>query len=283
MESQTVLDWLVRKYPLAKRQTLKRMVEGRRVRINGRPVKKLSQPLGSDDAVEVDGSRPPTHAARPPKLEPIVFEDVDLLVVNKPAGLLTSTVPKEKRPTLLAKVREYVHAFDPKARIGLIHRLDRDASGLLVFSKNDDAYQSLKSQLFHHEFGREYRAVVHGKPTPPKGVIDTRLVERADGTVRSTSEHAKGERAVTEYEWLAARGKLSLLRVVLQTGRKHQIRAHLSERGNPVVGDRLYGPKDDKAARLMLAATKLTIRHPRSGDQMTFVAEVPEEFPVKEE
>jgi 23S rRNA pseudouridine1911/1915/1917 synthase len=283
MESQTVLEWLVRKYPLAKRQTLKRMVEGRRVRINGRPVKKLSQPLGTDDAVEVEDSRPPIHAARAPKLEGIVFEDVDLLVVNKPAGLLTSTVPKEKRPTLLAKVREYVQASEPKSRVGLIHRLDRDASGLLVFSKNDAAYQSLKSQLFHHEFGREYRAVVHGKPTPLKGVIDTRLVERADGAVRSTSVHAKGERAVTEYEWLAGKGKLSLLRVVLQTGRKHQIRVHLSERGNPVVGDKLYGPRDDKAARLMLAATKLTIRHPRSGDRLTFVAEVPEEFPVKEE
>jgi len=282
MESQTVLDWLARKYPLAKRQTLKRMVEGRRVRVNGRTVKKLSEALRSEDTVEVDESR----AVRKPRsglaLEGIVFEDVDLLVMNKPAGLLTSTGPKEKRPTLLSKVREYIRAREPNARVGLIHRLDKDASGLLVFSKNDSAYQSLKTQLFHHEFGREYRAVVHGKPTPLKGVIDTRLVERADGTVRSTREHAKGERAVSEYEYLGGKGKLSLLRVVLQTGRKHQIRAHLSERGNPVVGDRLYGQDDDKAPRLMLAATKLKIRHPRTGDEMTFVVKVPEKFPVKE-
>ena len=284
MESLTVLDWLVRKYPLAKRQTLKRMVEGRRVRVNGRAVKKLSESLGGGDSVEVDESK---VAARPPadetRLEGIVFEDADLLVVNKPAGLLTSTVPKEKRPTLLSMVREYVLSREPGARVGLIHRLDRDASGLLVFSKNDAAYQSLKTQLFHHAFGREYRAVVHGKPTPVKGVIDTRLIERADGTVRSTGEHAKGERAVSEYEWLAGSGKFSLLRVVLQTGRKHQIRVHLSERGNPVVGDRLYGPDKESAPRLMLAATKLTIRHPRTGEEMTLAAEVPGEFPVKEE
>jgi 23S rRNA pseudouridine1911/1915/1917 synthase len=283
MESQTVLDWLVRKYPLAKKQTLKRMVEGRRVRVNGRPVKKLSESLESGDAVEVDESRPAREQKHVPRLDGVVFEDVDLLVVNKPAGLLTSTGSKDKRPTLLANVRADVRAREPNARIGLIHRLDRDASGLLVFSKNDDAYQSLKTQLFHHKFGREYRAVVHGKPTPLKGLIDTRLVERADGTVRSTSERARGERAVSEYEYLAGKGKLSLLRVVLQTGRKHQIRVHLSARGNPVVGDKLYGPEDDKAPRLMLAATKLTIRHPRSGDEMTFVAEVPEEFPVRVE
>src|SRR5215471_1693092 len=105
MESQTVLDWLVRKYPLAKKQTLKRMVEGRRVRVNGRLVKKLSDSLATGDAVEVDESRPGRE--RGIRLDGIVFEDVDLLVVNKPAGLLTSTGPKEKRPTLLAKVREY--------------------------------------------------------------------------------------------------------------------------------------------------------------------------------
>ncbi len=282
MESQTVLDWLVRKFPLAKRQTLKRMVEGRRVRVNGRAVKKLSEPLGTEDSVEVDESRTAAQSVKWPRLDGIVFEDADLLVINKPAGLLTSTGPKEKRPTLLSKVREYVLAREPEARVGLIHRLDRDAAGLLVFSKNDAAYQSLKTQLFYHEFGREYRAVVHGKPTPLKGVIDTRVIERADGTVRSTGEHANGERAVSEYEWLAGSGKLSLLRVVLQTGRKHQIRVHLSERGNPVVGDRLYGPDEDKAPRLMLAATRLTIRHPRTGEVMTFAAEVPEDFPVKE-
>jgi RluA family pseudouridine synthase len=281
MELQTVLDWLVRKYPLAKRQTLKRMVEGRRVRVNGRAVKKLSQPLRPEDSVAVIESRQAAPEQNP-RLEGVIFEDADLLVLNKPAGLLTSTVPGEPRPTLLARVREYLAAREPDARVGLIHRLDKDASGLLVFSKNDAAYQSLKSQLFRHEFGREYRAVVHGKPTPARGVIDTRLVERADGTVRSTRRHARGERAVTEYQWLASQGKLSLLRVVLQTGRKHQIRVHLSERGIPVVGDRVYGPKDEKAPRLMLAATRLTIRHPRTGDEMTFVADVPEEFDVKE-
>src|SRR5437879_4341471 len=105
----------------------------------------------------------------------IVYEDVDVLVVNKPAGLLTSTVARERRPTLLKMVREYAAEIEPRARVGLIHRLDRDASGLLVFSKNHQAYQSLKSQLFHHTVDRIYVAAVKGKLHPPVGRIESRL------------------------------------------------------------------------------------------------------------
>src|SRR4029079_12746335 len=111
----------------------------------------------------------------------IVFEDQELLVVDKPAGLLTSTVPRERRPTALAIVRRYLGATSPDARVGLIHRLDKDASGLLVFSKSHLAYESLKGQFFKHTVERVYEAVVHGKPAPPAGRVASRLVERADG------------------------------------------------------------------------------------------------------
>jgi len=284
MESQTLLDWLVKKYPLAKRQTFKRMIEARRVRINGRAAAKLSVALAPQDKVEVlDNAKAPRQSPRAPVLTGIVFEDVDLLVVDKPAGLLTSTVPREPRPTLLAQVREYLAAREPAARVGLVHRLDRDASGLLVFSKNNDAFHDLKSQLLRRTVQREYRAVVRGTPSPDRGKIDNRLIERADGTVRSTRKHAHGQRAVTEYETLATDGKLALLRVTLQTGRKHQIRVQLSERGFPLLGDTVYGPPEDAgAARLMLAATRLSFRHPRTGAEMTFAVPVPPEFPIRE-
>src|SRR5438105_196125 len=181
----------------------------------------------------------------------IIYEDADVLIVDKPAGLLTSTVPRERRPTLLKMVREYVAANDPRARVGLIHRLDRDASGLLVFSKNHQAYESLKSQLFHRTIDRIYLAVVRGKLNPPAGQIESRLVELPNGSVRTSRRPGHGERGITEYKVINTRGEFQLLRVKLLTGRKHQIRAHLSERGARIVGDRVYGPEDDSASRLM--------------------------------
>ena len=284
MEPATVLEWLIAKYPASKRHTLKRMIESGRVRINGRRVAKLKQPLSPGDRVEVTDRT----AQRPPAPVPtattfgIVYEDDDILVVNKPAGLLTSTVPRERRPTLLANVRQYLAHTQPHALTGLIHRLDRDASGLLIFSKNPQAYESLKSQFFHHDVKREYRVVVHGSPKPATGQIESRLIERADGTVHSTKQIGKGQRAITEYKVLKTQGKLSLVRVILHTGRKHQIRVHMAERGTPVVGDTVYGPPK-AAARLMLNASRLAIRHPRTDEEMTFTAPLPAEFPVREE
>jgi 23S rRNA pseudouridine1911/1915/1917 synthase len=198
-----------------------------------------------------------------PRLQ-IVHEDRDVLVLNKPAGLLTSTVPRERRPTLLAAVRQYL----PRARVGLIHRLDRDSSGLLVFSKSHPAYRALKSQFYHHTVTRIYTAVVQGIPSPPKETIQSRLVEWADGTVHSTRDPRKGELAVTEYEVVDKASGRAVVRVKLQTGRKHQVRVHLSERGTPIVGDVLYGKPDP--AGLHLAATTLAFDHPRTGKRMEF-------------
>ena len=146
----------------------------------------------------------------------IIHEDAHILVVDKPAGLLTSTVPGEKRATALAIVQRYVLAREPRARIGLIHRLDKDASGLLIFSKSQRAYESLKTQFFKHSVERIYEAQVKGIPNPRKGRIDSRLIERADGTVRSTSEHAKGQRAVTDYEVVRTDDDGTFYRVTLQ-------------------------------------------------------------------
>lgn len=279
--ASTLLDWLLIRYPAAKRQTLKRMVLSGRLQVNGRRAAQLNQSLTDQDVVEVLGRDGAQGSAPADRLAGLIYEDADVLVVNKPAGLLTSTVPRERRPTLLARVREYMERRDPRSRVGLIHRLDQDASGLLIFSKNDRAYRSLKSQFFHHTVKREYRVVVHGMPDPPAGRIETRLIERADGTVHSTRQHGKGDRAVTEYEVIRTGGKLSLVRVLLHTGRKHQIRVHLRERGTPVMGDRLYRP-ECPASRLMLAATRLTVRHPRTGNEMTFIAPLPADFPVRD-
>ncbi len=257
-------------FPTAKNQTLKQMVANRRVTVNGKRATKLSQPVGEHDAVGVDER--PRRVSHKPKLAPLtlVHEDEDVLVIDKPSGLLTSTVPREKRPTALAIVQRYIEETSPNARLGLIHRLDRDAGGLLVFSKSDLAYQSLKTQFFKHTVERAYEAIVRGSPNPKKGRIESRLVERADGSVRSTKEHAKGERAITDYEVLDEADGLATLRVTLLTGRKHQIRVQLSERGWPIVGDVVYGAGEPGG--LKLRAVRLAFDHPRTGRREAFDA-----------
>jgi 23S rRNA pseudouridine1911/1915/1917 synthase len=263
---RTLLDLLRQKYPKAKITTLKRMVEAGRVRVGGGRASRLKQIVDDTAGVEViersteklygasahgsTGKFPTKPNGRRPRGDlRIVYEDQDVLVVNKPAGLLTSTGPREKRPTLLAAVRAYLDETAPGAIVGLVHRLDRDASGLLVFSKSDAAYRSLKTQFFHHTVARVYLAVTEGRPTPVAGRIESRLRERADGTVFTVTEAGpgvdKGQVAITEYETVRA-GPRSLLRVKLHTGRKHQIRVHLSERGVPIVGDPVYGKQAAK-------------------------------------
>jgi len=280
--------------PQAKRQNLKRMVAAGRVTVNGEPARSLKDPVAEADIVEVL-DRP---APRQRSIEPlrIVHEDPDLIVIEKPAGLLTSTVPREKRPTAIAILRRYLLDREPNARAGIVHRLDRDASGLLVFSKNNPTYEALKSQLFKREVTRVYTALVHGTPSPREGEIDQRLVELPDGTVRVTRRPDAGERAVTEYTVLRTANGMSLLRVKLLTGRKHQIRVHLYHRGHPIVGDPVYGRPDAasrakpapapapaagkrvKSLRLMLAATLLEMRHPRTGEALSFEIPPPKEM-----
>lgn len=282
---ENLLGLLARRFPTAKRQTLRRMLADRRVRVNGVVAIRASQAIQSCDDVTIASTSESGAGGRSRAsitlLAPLrlVFEDDDLLVVDKPAGLLTSTVPREKRPTALAKVRAYLAATSPDARAGLIHRLDRDASGLLVFSKTREAYQSLKTQFFHHTVERLYSATVRGSITPKKGRIDTHLIERADGRVRiaTPTEVAqnKGQRAITDYEAVERSAARSVLRVKLHTGRKHQIRVHLAHRGHPILGDSVYDPRHPHQPRgtvptLMLRATTLVFDHPRTGIRTTF-------------
>jgi 23S rRNA pseudouridine1911/1915/1917 synthase len=272
----TLLEWLVGKYPNAKRQTLRGMVKDGRVTINGQRARSVKEVVGEADRVVVGKNVERARAS----IEPlkIIFEDEDVLVVNKPPGFLTSTTVRERRATAIALVRDYLADRQPRARAGIVHRLDRDASGLLVFSKHNAAHQSLKRQFFQHTVLREYLAVVHGQVSPAKGKIESMLVELKDGSVRDTTAPGRGQRAVTEYEVVAQGAKMAVVRVRLQTGRKHQIRAHFVQQKNPVVGDSMYEGPQPPGTRLLLAAVKLGFDHPRSGERVTFEIPPPVEI-----
>jgi 23S rRNA pseudouridine1911/1915/1917 synthase len=267
---QSLLEWLISHYPTAKRQTFKQMLAGGRITVNGRRPRSLRDLVSEVDQVEISdrtAMRPLRSAAEAPFT--IVHEDRDVLVIDKLAGLLTSTNERERRPTAWAAVQSYLAANDPKARPGLIHRLDRDASGLLVFSKNDAAYRHLKQQFLRHSVLRIYIASVHGALAPATGRLESRLVELADGRVRSTRRPGKGQRAITDYETISTCDGVTILRLTLQTGRKHQIRAQLAEKGTPIIDDPVYGDRQS-TGRLMLVATELAFDHPRTGRRMSF-------------
>jgi 23S rRNA pseudouridine1911/1915/1917 synthase len=282
MSQPLLQDWLRRRFPQAKQTTLRQMLQAGRVRVNGQVVRQMKRPVTPEDRIEVADHTKRDEPPQLPSLHPLklVYEDDDLVVVDKPPGLLTSTVPREPRVTALAIVQQYVSARQPKAPVGLIHRLDRDASGLLVFSKSDLAYRSLKQQFFEHSVERVYLAITHGVPTPPAGRIESRLVELPDGSVRTSRRPGGGELAISQYEMLERSNGFAAVRVTLHTGRKHQIRAQLSERGVPIVGDRVYGKGDDGAPRLMLAAVVLGFVHPRTGKTLRFDLPVPRQFPL---
>ncbi len=270
---QTILDVLGLKFPGSPRTKLRAMLADKRVFLAGKVVVNAKQIVPRHTTVEVRDRAVAAAIARNLPF-PVVFEDVDLLVIDKPAGVITSSGPKDKRPTVIGILRE---AY-PKNEIGLIHRLDKDASGLLVFSKEDRAFAPLKRQFADKSATRVYRAIVSGKTTPAQGTIRSRLLELPDGRVVITRHPNRGEDAVTHYKTIENKGRWTMLEVSLETGRKHQIRVHLSTAGTPIAGDPVYHSNPALAPRLMLLAERLELDHPNGSGRMQFKADLPEEM-----
>lgn len=259
-----LLDLLAKRFPESTRTTLRSMIADKRVLVNGTPARTLKQEVAEDVSIEIlprVDARKRQAGALPYR---VVYEDADLVVIDKPATVITSSGDGDTRSTAIDVLTNYYASIDTRIVVGLIHRLDKDASGLLVFSKNSRAYESLKAQFADKSAKRFYHAIVTGAPKLPKGTIESKLVELADGTVKSTRHRDYGEEAKTHYEVVNTKGDHSLLRVELDTGRKHQIRVHLAERGLPIAGDVLYHPHPKRASRLMLAAIDLLLTHPRT-------------------
>ena len=214
---------------------------------------------------------------RPRGLE-ILYEDRDIIVVDKAPGLLTIATDKRETQTAYCRLMDYVRKGNPKCRnrIFIVHRLDRDASGILVFAKTGEAKEYLQDHWDEAE--KKYLAVVHGKLAHPLGTISTYLAENQAHVMYSTTDSRKGKLSHTAYRVLKEAKEFSLLEVNLLTGRKNQIRVHLAETGHPVVGDKKYGEKDKGHKRLALHAHSLSFTHPYSGKPLTFETRIPGYF-----
>jgi tRNA pseudouridine32 synthase/23S rRNA pseudouridine746 synthase len=212
---------------------------------------------------------------RQPKGISLLYEDADILVVDKPCGLLTMGTDRDKSRTVHSILNDYVRKGNPKSRnrVYIVHRLDRDTSGILLFAKSEQAKIFLQSDW--ENTTKKYLAVVFGHMSSPEGTISSYLTENAAFTVYSTPDPAKGKLSQTAYTLIKELKGFSLLRIHLLTGRKHQIRVHLSERGHPVVGDRKYGRGHDSYANLALHACSISFVHPVSGAQLFFETKIP--------
>jgi tRNA pseudouridine32 synthase/23S rRNA pseudouridine746 synthase/23S rRNA pseudouridine1911/1915/1917 synthase len=209
----------------------------------------------------------------------VIYEDHELLVVNKACGLLTVSYEDEHTDTAYDRLLHYVRKGNirSKSRIYMVHRIDRDTSGVLLFAKTPQVRKVLIENW--KSFSKQYLALVHGHPSPSESVITSYLAEQKGYVMASVPETEGGQFAKTGYKVIQQSKKFSLLEIDLFTGRKNQIRAHLSEKGHPVVGDRKYGidmPRMGK--RLYLHAARLNMVHPYTQEPITFSAPTPPAF-----
>jgi 23S rRNA pseudouridine1911/1915/1917 synthase len=278
----TLLEVLRQRFPGSSSRTLRQMLASDRVRVNGAPERVAKRPIVASDEVEVVGKR-----ARP--LDPrvrILYEDDELIVVDKAAGLLTVPSPVVLHETAESFLNVYAGARSGEMRVHHVHRLDRDTSGVLVFAKGEYVRDRLQELFAVHDVARVYAAIVHGKLRPPAGTFRSFLAEDRDLRVRAVADATLGKEAITRYRTTASGRRYSLLELTLETGRRHQVRVQLAEAGHPVLGDAMYGhrvageskDREDPLGRLALHAKHLGFAHPRTGRRMTFTVDPPAAF-----
>ena len=207
----------------------------------------------------------------------IIYEDKFIIVINKPSGLLTISTDNEKNNTLYHKVYDYLKKKHKSNKVFIVHRLDKDTSGLVVFAKSEKIKYYLQNNWDNVK--RFYYAVVNGDVNKKYGEIESYLKETKTLLVYSSNDKKNGKLAITKYEKIISNNKYSLLKIDIKTGRKNQIRVHLNDIGHPIVGDKKYGKwKKEPLKRLCLHATKLELIHPTLNRLITFTDETPSEF-----
>ena len=271
----TLLEHLQQRFPESSKTTLRQLLQNGRVSVNGEIEKNAKLVLDDDDFVDVGAK--PTHRALPPGVA-VLHEDDAVIVLLKPHGLLTVATERERENTLQAGLNRYL-AGGGRERIHVVHRLDRETSGVLLFAKTFPAREALKEQFAAHSTERLYIAVVEGTMEPAEGTIRSHLLEGRDLRMRSVAAStAEAKLAITHYRTIEVKAPYSMLEVTLETGRKNQIRAHLSEAGHPVAGDQFYGAATNPLGRLGLHAKLLGFTHPTTGKRLTFTAPIPHAF-----
>ncbi|WP_339289670.1 RluA family pseudouridine synthase [Paenibacillus sp. FSL E2-0201] len=258
------------------RNAIKSILSRGQVAVNGKVVTQHNFQLHPRQTVTIDQEKP-VQVAEMIGLT-IVHEDDDLIIIQKDAGLLSIATAEENELTAYRQLTEHVRISNPKNRIFVVHRLDRDTSGVMMFAKSERIQQALQTTWKDTVKERSYVALVEGAVKRPEGTVSSWLKETSTLKMYSSPHEGDGLHAITHYKLLQANRHFSLLEVKLETGRKNQIRVHMADIGHPIAGDKKYGAETKTVGRLGLHARVLSFIHPTTGELMTFESPIPKTF-----
>ncbi len=267
-ENEILIEFLKKKFSNLSKNSVKSLLHNEKVFVNGNMTTKYNYELNVGDVVEI--------REKIAKNIDIIYEDKDIIVINKPSGLLTVATEKEKNKTAYHLVMEYLKKKNKNNRIFIIHRLDKDTSGIIMLAKNERAKHLYQDNWNDIVKKRCYYAVIDGKMENKEGTIKSYLKE--NGNMVYSVKDRSGKLAITEYKVLKERKNISLLDINLKTGRKNQIRVHMKENKTPILGDLKYGEKSKLINRLALHAYKLELINPVTKKLLTFEINMPNEF-----
>ena len=266
------------------RSFIGKMIEENLVLYNGKP-SKASTKMKTGDKIELFEKEPEPLAVKGEEIPlEIVYEDDDLMVINKPRGMVVHPAPGHTSGTLvnavLSHAGESLSSINGVLRPGIVHRIDKDTSGLILVCKNDFSHKALAKQLEEHSITRRYHAICSGRLKEEQGTVSAPIGRDEKNRKQQAINYKHGKDAITHYRLLENLQNASLLECRLETGRTHQIRVHMKSIGHPLLGDPLYGPKKNPYAikGQALHAMVLGFVHPRSGEYMEFSADYPEDF-----
>jgi len=276
--------FLAANLPGLTRSAAQKLIEAGRVRLGGAPVRK-ARITSPGDIYTVEQDEPEESSAAPQDIPlDIVFEDNDVIVVNKPRGMVVHPAPGHPDGTLVNALLSHcgnsLSGINGVKRPGIVHRIDKDTSGLVIAAKNDGAHLALASQLLARTLTREYDAIVRGAMKSESGTITAPIGRHPTDRKRQAVTEKNSRPAVTHYEVVTVYSGYTHVRCRLETGRTHQIRVHLAHIGYPVLGDMIYGRKKPELgmSSQCLHARKLRFMHPSTGEPMELRAELPEYF-----
>jgi len=272
-----LLPYLFAAWPSAKKKQVRTWLKHQAVLVNGRAVTQFNHPLKPGDVVAIRSDRYAAPDAVVAGGIKVHFEDAALIVIDKPPDLLTIASEAEREKTVYFQLTDYLRAASRgRERVWIVHRLDRETSGLMVFAKTPEAKSIL--QTGWDEVEKRYQAVVEGSLPNDKGTFQSWLDERNPFKVFSVSRGTTTRRAVTHYRVLKRIRGRTLVELTLETGRRHQIRVHLADAGCPIVGDTKYSAKTNPAKRMGLHAWMLRFPHPVTGEELRFESSLPAEL-----